>query len=79
MTKMPPTACTDCGGAMERGYVLDHAHHDRSMRARWVEGEPDIGMLGGLRTTSRRQIAIRAYRCTECGLLKQYAVDADEL
>ena len=64
---------------MERGYVLDHAQMNTGVRARWVRGEPDIGLVGGLRTAGKRQIAIRAFRCTGCGLLKQYALDEDEL
>jgi hypothetical protein len=75
---MPPTTCADCGGPMEQGYVLDHGHHDRSMRARWIEGAPEVGLFGFLRTAGHRQIVIRAYRCTECGLLKQYALNQDE-
>lgn len=71
-------ACADCGGAMERGYVLDHTHM-KTVRVRWVQGEPDLGLLGGLRTGGKRQIAIRAFRCTGCGFLKQYALDEDEL
>ena len=63
---------------MERGYVLDHGHMDRGMRARWIEGAPDIGLLGFLRAKGRRQIPIRAYRCAECGLLKHYALNGDE-
>lgn len=73
-----PATCADCGGAMERGYVLDHAHMNTTVRARWVQGEPDFGLLS-LRTGGKRQIAVRAFRCTGCGLLKQYALDEDEL
>jgi hypothetical protein len=64
---------------MERGFVLDHAHMNVEVRARWVEGEPDAGFLGGLRTGGRRKIAIRAFRCTRCGVLMEYALDEDEL
>lgn len=79
MTMRMPTACADCGGPLERGYVLDHAHMNNQVRARWVQGEPDVGFWNTLRVRGHRQIAIRAYRCTDCGLLRQYALDEDAL
>lgn len=62
---------------MTGGYVLDHGHLNQRVRARWVEGAPEPGVWNGLRVRGRRQLAIRAYRCSRCGLLKQYALDED--
>lgn len=77
--------CSDCGGIMEEGHVVDYAHAS-FIQARWQPGEPENQKSFGVDWnqffgSALPDVAIDAYklypifarRCVECGLLKLYA------
>jgi hypothetical protein len=69
------TRCPDCGVAMQDGFLLDRG--DAGMPAgaiRWVEGDLQTSFWTGVKTKGRQLLHVRALRCPECGLLRQYAL-----
>jgi len=64
--------CPACNAAMKRGWVLDHMYGGRAVSS-WIEGEPEKGMLGGVKLGGRQAIEIETWRCIKCGLLQNYA------
>ena len=67
--------CGECGGNLERGFVaqtldLTRLHaYDASL---WVEGQPEKGFIGWLKTKGRKMYYVTAYRCERCGFMKFY-------
>jgi hypothetical protein len=39
----------------------------------WIEGMPQFGFLGSVKTDGKAAYRIRIFRCTKCGLLESYA------
>jgi hypothetical protein len=65
------TACTECGGSMEDGSVVDF-RRNMATAGEWVAGEVVAsGWTGALKNAER--FVIDAYRCVDCGSLKLYA------
>ncbi len=63
--------CTECGGAMEPGSVVDF-RRNAAAAGEWVPGEVEASTwTGALKNTDR--FLISAYRCADCGSLKLYA------
>lgn len=69
---MPRETCSDCGGALVRGFLLDQGHSARYVQ-RWIEGEPSGGFWTGLKLKGRDCRSVESWRCSSCGLLKSYA------
>jgi len=63
--------CSECGGKMENGIIVDVGHgYDSSY---WMEGSIEKNWLGVLKTDKKKKHYISAFRCERCGLLKLYA------
>lgn len=68
--------CPDCNMAMEVGFIPDH--YTTIIQSRWHPGTPDQKTFtGNLKLDPNAMIAITAFRCPECGLIKQYAIKAN--
>ncbi len=68
--------CTECGGKMELGIIVDLGHGSQPMDASyWMEGINEKGnwLTGGLKTKGKTKHYITALRCEKCGLMKFYA------
>ena len=64
--------CSECGGGMTEGFLLDETHGGRQV-LRWVEGSPEKSMWVGLKLKNKEVVHVMTYRCTDCGYLKSYA------
>ena len=65
--------CPQCRVPTERGFILDRGHANMGNVARWVEGEPEKSLWTGIRLKDRVLRPIVSYRCTQCGLLLDFA------
>jgi len=66
--------CTECGGKMELGIIVDVGHGNFAADASyWMEGTNEKKFWGGLKIKGRKKHYISALRCVQCGLLKFYA------
>ncbi len=64
--------CRECGGRMERGYVLDaDTAHGSHTVSRWFKGAP-VKRWFGLQVKTKEALEIVSYRCERCGLLQNY-------
>lgn len=61
---------------MEEGFTVDHAQSGVAVQQVWAEGEPARSIWTGLKLKGREQYSVRTYRCTSCGFLESYAVEA---
>jgi hypothetical protein len=57
---------------MESGLIPDFSYGS-VLQLKWVEGQPEKGLVGNLKTKGKRQFFISADRCTRCGYLDLYA------
>jgi hypothetical protein len=70
MEKTPP--CPDCDVEMEMGFIPDH--YAQIIRSHWHPGPgTDKTLMGNLQLDRNMMIPIVAFRCPQCGLLKQFA------
>ena len=78
---MTKNVCSDCGAAMEEGFIPDMAH-SAVLQLRWQRGIPEdckfLGMKNGIKLIADKCVPVTARRCTKCGLLKLYAMPASE-
>jgi hypothetical protein len=70
--------CTECGGKMEIGIIVDVGHGGFPADASyWMEGTNEkgswLGLPSGLKTEGKKKHYISALRCERCGFLKFYA------
>jgi hypothetical protein len=69
---------------MERGFVPDYGGEGGYFVPVWHPGKPEPRKFLGLITTASPQIdltktmAVRTYRCPQCGLLKSYASTSED-
>jgi Domain of unknown function (DUF6487) len=67
--------CTDCGSPMEEGYIPDYGHGG-VLQLSWQPGQPKPAWFRPCIKTpnewSSRKVV--AYCCTNCGLLKLFAI-----
>lgn len=67
------TECTECGGRMTAGSMVDY-RRNVAAAGEWVAGEvATSGWTGAIKNPER--FVTSAYRCDECGFLKLYARD----
>lgn len=68
--------CSECGGAMEAGFVPD-VTYGAAVASHWHPGVPEektfVGIPSGVRVQSEALVPIHAYRCTKCFLVRMYA------
>jgi hypothetical protein len=70
--------CARCHGPMETGFVADFQTGAGAMTpSQWIAGTPEPSFWTGTWTGDRR-FPIRAFRCTQCGLLEFWAGEPDE-
>jgi hypothetical protein len=59
---------------MELGFVLDRGHHSQKRVSFWISGRFVPSFWGGIKDyTQREKREIQSFRCTRCGLLRNYA------
>jgi hypothetical protein len=58
---------------MAQGFILDHADGQQNKATAWVEGEPEKGWFGSIKTRGRRVLELESWRCEKCGFLDNYA------
>jgi hypothetical protein len=63
--------CAKCGGAMEKGFMLD-ATHGAIVPPEWIEGRIERSFWSGVKVKGRRRHTVITYRCTACGFLESY-------
>lgn len=65
------TTCSECGGQMEDGSIVDFR---RSVAAagEWARGAVEVSTWTGAIKNPERFV-ISAYRCVDCGYIKLYA------
>jgi hypothetical protein len=68
------TRCTECGGTMETGYILDRSDAGFIVPS-WVAGPPTKNWLGMLKYDRKTVRQVLTDRCCACGFLKSYAKD----
>ena len=69
----PVLKCPKCGELMEQGFTVARSENAATV-AHWFEGVPEYGFFGGLKPTTKKQVAIRTFRCAKCGYLESYAL-----
>ncbi len=68
-----PARCSECGGAMKPGFVVDQSYGTFHVST-WQEGEPRKSFWTGVKRAGAERIEITTLRCEKCGHLKSYAV-----
>ena len=66
------TRCTECGGEMEPGFLVDHTENG-ILQQRWAKGAPQKRWWGGLKVNRDDVRRVETARCKVCGFLKSYA------
>jgi len=69
--------CPQCRVSMEQGFLLDRGHGSTGNVASWVEGKPEKSVWTGISLKNRTLRPIASYRCPQCGLLLDFARDAE--
>ena len=64
--------CLKCNGQMEPGFVPD-VGYGSIQASKWVQGDPEKGWTGNVKTKDRLNLPISVERCTRCGFLEFYA------
>ena len=57
---------------MERGFIIDEGYGKRTV-PRWVLGEAEVSIWGGLKIRGKDKLDVATYRCRRCGYLESYA------
>ena len=68
----PEPTCPKCGGAMERGFVVDHTYGGFA-KPEWAEGRAEPSMWTGIKMSGKARHPVETYRCVQCGYLESYA------
>lgn len=71
------THCRACHGALEAGFLVDRGDMNLLTEASWASGPPrrslwQVSAIG----KGERHLPISTFRCTTCGLLELYALEA---
>ena len=61
---------------MEQGFMLEQRDGNLKDVTEWIEGVPQKGIFGIIRTRGLRSLEIEAWRCQRCGYLETYAPGA---
>jgi hypothetical protein len=72
-----PTKCSECGGPFEAGFIPDNAYYSQ-VHLHWHPGPAESGSFLGIPTGTKvpgPTYAIRALRCSGCGLIRLYSED----
>lgn len=66
------TRCTECGGEMELGFLLDTTRGG-ILPQRWSKNFPEGTWWGGVKVKWDQCRIVKTDRCKACGYLKSYA------
>ena len=66
------TVCTECGGAMEEGFLLDETPGGRHP-VYWIGEAPESSYWFGVQVKKKEIWITESHRCSDCGFLKTYA------
>ena len=72
---MKSSRCAKCGGEIVDGYLVDRGDSHQEALPSWIEGEPQKGWLGGLKTRHKKRLEVTTWRCRKCGFLESYALE----
>lgn len=64
--------CTECGGEMELGIILDNTH-GATLQQKWLKGPAKKSWWGAIKVDRNSCRTVETMRCTACGFLKSYA------
>jgi len=64
--------CAKCGGAMEKGFMLEASYVNNLVPPEWAEGEIERSFWTGVNTKGRTRQTVATWRCTACGYLESY-------
>lgn len=66
----PAPTCPHCGSAAgpDPGFLRDNGH-GTATPLRWMQGEAEYGIVGGIRVMGRDYWDVSADRCRGCGML----------
>jgi hypothetical protein len=71
MKRDPKSECTECGGRMTAGSMVDY-RRDAAATGEWVSGDVvSSAWTGSIKNKER--FVTSAFRCEDCGFLKIYA------
>jgi hypothetical protein len=66
------TRCTECGGEMELGFILDYTYGG-ILPQKWAKDAPKKSWWGGIKVNQADCRTVETTRCMACGFLKSYA------
>ena len=69
---MNESICSKCGGAMEGGFLVDHAQ-GAVMPSEWAEGDVKYSVWTGVKMKGKKVFPVETLRCARCGYLESYA------
>jgi hypothetical protein len=64
--------CPKCNREMIEGFIADNKD-GAILVSKWIEGEPQKGFWGSIKTKGKRSAQIKTYMCSGCGYLESYA------
>ena len=64
--------CLHCKVVMEEGLIVD-ASYTNFVRQKWMAGQPEQKLLGGLKVDRDQLIPVKTLRCPKCGYMESYA------
>jgi len=74
---MNTPCCPDCQVEMKEGFILDLQHYNQPDISKWHLGPPTrVPFLFAtyLEVKTSKLIDVQSFRCTNCGLLREYAL-----
>jgi predicted RNA-binding Zn-ribbon protein involved in translation (DUF1610 family) len=69
--------CPDCGTEMDEGFVPEYGTLGLAPPQFWHPGKPKK-KYDSVEVDSAKTIEISVFRCSNCGLLKRYALETSE-
>jgi len=75
---MNTPCCPDCQVEMEEGFILDLQHYNQPDISKWHPGPPRKVPIflwaTALEVKTSKSIGVQSFRCPNCGLLREYAL-----
>ncbi len=67
--RMRIPSCSECKTRMQAGFTIS-SHSNQFRPEYWVEGSPEMSLLGIPKTKQKKMFDVVAYRCQACGVVK---------
>lgn len=61
---------------MEEGALTVKDSNGGRGAAQWLEGVPERSLFRGIKTSGRKLLTVKSFRCNRCGLLETYAPES---